>query len=629
LATYSPELNPNEASDLSKTQYVQGHHGRQQRTWSNGMATGGKVKHNVHVSDDLDMMRHELMTQPVRRFDEGGQDGKPYFGNPNIQAQGAKAVANAQPTASLLQSWGDTLNNHIGRIINDPGSYSEDLVKKAQSDLNDVQNLHSQAFSDPKRPFHVTDQGAFNDLTDKYMGSLMSFAPVGMTKVTDPYAKEFFGKIGKFAKDIADRNHDMSHAEVMQRASDMAKRNADWNIEQKPELERKYGALEPARFDADNLAKKTNKPEVVKQRIKSSNEFLDQPTPAWVPPPPEKQAFDRSLIKDALEGFPGVEQSKFPRYQPAKADLSHVDEVYQDPVNRELIKKQITRGLPLGGETFYASLYPLKMAALERGIDPGKFEQFIYSTAPASARNSIMNEMAAGQFLRNLHAQGIPLTDENVTREMANFKKKYGVGLPLMPVHQKGVADVLENNLNLRDMSKADIPTNYKIPTYGSQKAGDFAKSWVGDVHEAKGETLGSRYNPYFGSQGGFGPTEYGRAENHMLDISNELGIPGGMAQAGRWFGGGELTGLKSPRGDALDLLEKQSAYTLNGMGIKPTPANIREHILTMIDTGRGELMPWFKKEGMPDLRTVKKKGGKVHVSNDVDDMRHELKTRG
>jgi len=88
LATYSPELNPNEASDLSKTQYVQGHHGRQQRTWSNGMATGGKVKHNVHVSDDLDMMRHEIMTQPVHRFKDGGQDGedlsKPAFVYPTV-----------------------------------------------------------------------------------------------------------------------------------------------------------------------------------------------------------------------------------------------------------------------------------------------------------------------------------------------------------------------------------------------------------------------------------------------------------------------------------------------------------------------------------------------------------------
>jgi len=59
LATYSPELNSNEASDLSKTQYVQGHFGRQPRTWTNGMAVGGKV----HVSDDLNMMRHELNTR--------------------------------------------------------------------------------------------------------------------------------------------------------------------------------------------------------------------------------------------------------------------------------------------------------------------------------------------------------------------------------------------------------------------------------------------------------------------------------------------------------------------------------------------------------------------------------------
>ena len=90
------------------------------------------------------------------------------------------------------------------------------------------------------------------------------------------------------------------------------------------------------------------------------------------------------------------------------------------------------------------------------------------------------------------------------------------------------------------------------------------------------------------------------------------MGTPGGMAQAGRWFGGGELTGLKSPRGDALDLLEKQAAYTLQGMGINPTPKVVRDYILNMIDTGEGVLMPWFKGSPMPDVRTVKKEGGEV-----------------
>ncbi len=96
-----------------------------------------------------------------------------------------------------------------------------------------------------------------------------------------------------------------------------------------------------------------------------------------------------------------------------------------------------------------------------------------------------------------------------------------------------------------------------------------------------------------------------------MLDIAQEMGIPGGMAQAGRWFGGGELTGLKSPRGDALDLLEKQAAYTLHGMGIKPTREAVRNYVLNMIDTGEGVLMPYFKSTPLPDVRT-KKDGGLI-----------------
>jgi hypothetical protein len=88
-----------------------------------------------------------------------------------------------------------------------------------------------------------------------------------------------------------------------------------------------------------------------------------------------------------------------------------------------------------------------------------------------------------------------------------------------------------------------------------------------------------------------------------MLGIADELGIPGGMAQAGRWFGGGELTGLKSPRGDALDILEKQVAYTLKQQGNKPNPANIRNEILNQIKTGEGQLLPWYKGEGIPDVR--------------------------
>jgi hypothetical protein len=453
----------------------------------------------------------------------------------------------------------------------------------------------------------------------KQLKAIKGIANVGKKLLAEP-APAYTSKIlesttAKFADKIADANPKLTDAEVQKKALAQATKKLEWERVQKPALEKKYGPLAKASFAESNPNKMQNTAEVVAERKRKANEFLDQPTEPWTPPRKELQAFDRNAIKDALEGFPDVEQSRFPRDKPARASTSHVEELYADPENRALIEKQIKRGLPLGGETFYASLYPVKQAVMEAGMPAEKFDQWIHSLAPASARNSIMNEMAVGQFLRNMNARGIPLTEENVAKEMAAYKEKFGIGLPLMPIHRQGVQNVIEGGANLREQNLANIPTNYKIPTYGTQKAGDFAKSAVLDVHEAGGHTQGSRFHPYFNEQGGFGNTEYGKGEEGLLSIAEDLGIPGGMAQAGRWFGGGELTGLKSPRGDALDLLEKQVAFTLKQKGIQPNPANVRSEVLRQIETGEGDLLPWYRKEGMPDVRETglqRAEGGEV-----------------
>lgn len=421
------------------------------------------------------------------------------------------------------------------------------------------------------------------------------------------------------AAQIMQANPKLTEEAVAARARRDATRQLKWERQGRERLQKRYGELSPSRYDMPAQRKLRNLPGAVEERAEKAQEFLSRPTPPWEPPKAELQAFDRNLIKDALEGFPGIDQTRFPRYEAPRAQTGYIDEIYDDPRNRELIKQQIKRGLPLGGETFYASLYPVKVAAMERGIPAEKFDRFIYETAPASARNSIMNEMAVGQFMRDMKARGLPLDEQTVKEEMARFKQRYGTGLPLMPVHREGVRTMIESGANMRDLLKADIPTNYKIPTYGTQKAGDFGKSMVLDVHEAAGQTQGSRFHPYFTEQGGFGPTEYGLAEGKMLDIAKEMGIPGGMAQAGRWFGGGELTGLKSPRGDALDLLEKQTAYTLQGQGINPTPKAVRDYILNMVESGEGVLMPYFKSKPMPDYRTKKAEGGAVSKEEDND----------
>lgn len=83
------------------------------------------------------------------------------------------------------------------------------------------------------------------------------------------------------------------------------------------------------------------------------------------------------------------------------------------------------------------------------------------------------------------------------------------------------------------------------------------------------------------------------------------MDLPYGTAQAGRWFGGGELTGLLSPRGDYLDMLEKQAAYTLHGQGRPTDPASVRRYILDLMVNG-GDMRPWYgKNDPMPDYRTL------------------------
>lgn len=561
---------------------------------------GGAVK-RVHISDNPDTMLLELTRAP--RMQEGGKLP------PGVRRAISQQRGTVAPIPGI-KTPAEFIGGYVGAdprySVMDPDADALERAYRAGEATSVIGDIVGSI-----SPFATAS-------TLARANALPGAAVVkGAAKKAPAFtARELKSETNKVAKAIAKDNPKMAPEDVQKRAATIAEKNLTWTKQQKPALEKKFGKLIDAPASASIGDRLQNVPEAVERRAQKAEQFLAQPTEPWQPPRAELQAFDRSLIKDAMEGFPGIEQTAFPRYSPPKANIGYIDEIYQDPRNRALIETQIKRGLPLGGETFYPSLYPMKMAALERGIPEEKFNQFIYSTAPASARNSILNEMAVGQFLRDMNARGLPLDEETVKREMEAFKQKYGTGLPLMPVHREGVRNVLEGNLDLRELSKADIPVNYKIPTYGTQKAGDFGKSVVLDVHEASGETQASRFHPYFTKQGGFGSTEYGAAEQQMLDIAKGLGLPGGTAQAGRWFGGGELTGLVSPRGDALDLLERQAAYTLNGMGIKPTPRNVRNYLLDMIETGEGVLMPYYsKKVPLPDVRTEKKKGGAVKKS--------------
>jgi hypothetical protein len=66
-----------------------------------------------------------------------------------------------------------------------------------------------------------------------------------------------------------------------------------------------------------------------------------------------------------------------------------------------------------------------------------------------------------------------------------------------------------------------------------------------------------------------------------------------------------EVTGLKSPRGDSLDLLERQVAYTLHAMGQPTNPMAVLNYTMKLIREG-GDLLPWRKKVPMPEYRQLR-----------------------
>lgn len=68
----------------------------------------------------------------------------------------------------------------IGEFADDPISDIKNTVGKASADMDAVAMLQTRAFGDPRNPARVTDQAAFNELTDKYMNSVMNFAPAGI-----------------------------------------------------------------------------------------------------------------------------------------------------------------------------------------------------------------------------------------------------------------------------------------------------------------------------------------------------------------------------------------------------------------------------------------------------------------
>lgn len=337
-------------------------------------------------------------------------------------------------------------------------------------------------------------------------------------------------------------------------------------------------------------------PNEVKQRYELANAVLNQPIEKYVPP--SYGLLDRSVMSQSgnIGGIPGVTQADINRYVPARADLSYINSL-SDPRNLDIIKRSVERGLGATGGGFYKSYQPMRAALDEANYAPDVFNKGLAATSFASAQNSVALENAIGSLIMRMEQSGIPITRENVLKAHDEFKALNKGGLSMMEGHYAPFAKFLEQGFPSGEKQAQ------KISSFYQNKTGNF-RPYVFDTHEAAGTTYATPYGPYFWGQGGAKDTEYGALESLLQQkIAAPMNLDPAIAQEGRWFGLGELTGLKTGGGDWLDNYEKQAAYSAQQLGKELTRKEQQRYVADVF-AGKERMLPWWKKDQpIPDVR--------------------------
>lgn len=338
------------------------------------------------------------------------------------------------------------------------------------------------------------------------------------------------------------------------------------------------------------------KPQEVAQRRDMIDQILAQPLEPFKPP--EHGLLDRSVMTTIPNqgGVPGVAQNDIVRYNAPRADLSHIESL-EDPANLERIRKATARGLLATDGGFYKSYQPMRAALDEMGYPPDTFRDGLAAGSFASAQNTVAAENAIQSLLMNMQRQGIPINEQTVAAAKAAFKANTGSGLTLMKGHYEPFAKYLTD----------DFPSGseqaQKITSFFNNKLGNY-RPYTLDTHESAGLFLGTRDAPYWWTSGGMSKPEYGPVEKIVKEkVADHMGIDPAVAQEGRWFGLGELTGLKTGGGDWLDNFERQAAYSAHQLG-KPMDRNSLRNYTVRAFAGDEVLLPWYSKTTpIPDYR--------------------------
>lgn len=324
------------------------------------------------------------------------------------------------------------------------------------------------------------------------------------------------------------------------------------------------------------------------------------------------------LNRDGLRDMQGTVPSD-PRLVAAEGPRARssmlVDAIATSPQVQAGLRADAERGFRMGAERWY-DMSPLRRFIEERG-GPGtiSFDDFTRVGSGASMQNSVPSEISASTILNFARKRGLPLKEAKRI-----FLRETGTGkLPMLTgMHRKVGEKAIDTGALLPENL---LGANWKVPMYADKRLGGGGILDVDapgalpalDTHEKRRLLQLARQDPQVAKLmkelGVFdldhvpikNAADYRALGGMYVDAAREMGLPtSGTFQAGRWVGGWDQTGLKSPPfGDYTQILEDLITYSAQRRGMPSDPQSLRRYFDRVL-TGDDFIVPFTGKGAIP-----------------------------
>ena len=231
------------------------------------------------------------------------------------------------------------------------------------------------------------------------------------------------------------------------------------------------------------------------------------------------------------------------------------------PENKDNIRRQIQKGLDVGGNQWYwqADILDafIERYGVEMGID--QFDAAMDISAIMSPLSNPMVEMKRASVIRNRMKEGLPV--ENMDNTM--FPKGYG-HITTKTAQRPGLDRWLKEGVVGNPLEPK------KTPSYAEALKGNY-NPWVVDTHDIKSTFMDT---PFAGKKD-ISAAELYHLEPELQKIGEEFGLQGSEAQSAKWIGAGKETGVEYLM-NRIPMFNQRIAKTATELGITEREAVTR-----------------------------------------------------